>query len=99
MLFISHDLAVVGQVASRVAFRDGAEEPVEQAGEQRGGRQREDPAGGDVAHGGERRPLPLALMVPATPELRMWVVETGRPKVSAAKMVPMATRPGAGALA
>jgi len=27
----------------------------------------------------------------ATPELRTWVVETGRPKLSAAKMVPMAT--------
>src|ERR1039457_4241208 len=37
------------------------------------------------------KPLLLAAMVPATPELRTCVVETGRPKLSAAKMVAMAT--------
>src|SRR5579872_5086029 len=36
-------------------------------------------------------PLRLAAMVPATPELRTWVVLTGRPKLSAAEMVAMAT--------
>ena len=37
------------------------------------------------------KPLLLAAMVPATPELSTWVVETGRPKLSAAKMVAIAT--------
>jgi hypothetical protein len=36
-------------------------------------------------------PEPLAAIVPATPEERTWVVETGRPKLSAAAIVPIAT--------
>ncbi len=36
-------------------------------------------------------PLRLAAMVPATPELSTCVVETGKPKLSAAKIVAMAT--------
>src|SRR5262245_26241578 len=38
------------------------------------------------------RPDPLAAMVPATPDDRTWVVETGSPNTSAAPIVPMATR-------
>src|SRR5450830_166832 len=37
------------------------------------------------------RPERLAAMVPATPEESTWVVETGRPYMSAAPMVSMAT--------
>ena len=35
-------------------------------------------------------PEPLASIVPATPDDRTWVVETGRPKPSAAPIVAMA---------
>src|ERR1700739_2309455 len=37
------------------------------------------------------RPLRLAAMVPATPELSTWVVLTGKPKLSAAEIVAIAT--------
>ncbi|MNH41855.1 hypothetical protein D3C79_1034320 [compost metagenome] len=37
------------------------------------------------------RPERLAAMVPAMPEDSTWVVETGRPKASAAPMVVIAT--------
>src|SRR5438876_12078715 len=36
-------------------------------------------------------PDPFAAMVPATPEDRTWVVETGSPYMSAAAIVPAAT--------
>ena len=39
----------------------------------------------------QRRPLPFAAIVPATPELRMCVVLTGSPKAVAAKIVAAAT--------
>jgi hypothetical protein len=38
-----------------------------------------------------RTPEPLAAIEPATPEDSTWVVETGRPKLSAAAIVPIAT--------
>ncbi|MOA53750.1 hypothetical protein D3C78_1772560 [compost metagenome] len=37
------------------------------------------------------KPEPLATMVPATPDDSTWVVETGKPNMSAAPMVSMAT--------
>ncbi|MNH31156.1 hypothetical protein D3C76_1197810 [compost metagenome] len=37
------------------------------------------------------KPEPLATMVPATPEESTWVVETGRPYISATPMVHIAT--------
>ena len=36
-------------------------------------------------------PDPLATIVPATPDDRTWVVDTGRPKPSAAPIVAAAT--------
>ena len=36
-------------------------------------------------------PDPLAAMVPATPDDRTWVVDTGNPYISAAAIVPAAT--------
>ena len=36
-------------------------------------------------------PDPFAAMVPATPDDRTWVVDTGRPNTSAAPIVPIAT--------
>gem|GEM_PF-4260931 len=38
------------------------------------------------------RPLPLAVIAPAMPELTTWVVETGRPRPVAPRMVSMETK-------
>jgi hypothetical protein len=40
-------------------------------------------------------PEPLASIVPATPDDRTWVVDTGRPKPSATPIVARATIPAA----
>ena len=44
-------------------------------------------------------PEPLASIVPAMPDDSTWVVETGRPRPSAAPIVAAATSLGGGALA
>ena len=74
---------------------DEAEEEVEGAGEQRGGGEVKTHPAAMLRIVVKRRPFPLAAMVPATPELRIWVVLTGSPELSAAKMVPMAIEAGA----